>query len=241
MTKKRTLKPSSIGTVYTRIVNQPRSPLDDLIPRNSDPAHKFALRRKWRRTSAERKFEQMLRQIGNGFLIGKFKSEWAICGKWILDFYFPEYRLAVEIDGEYHDEPEQKERDKAKSIDCEKLEITLLRLTNHEVLNLPTETERKLLQYLEIAAARAEGCTKIVPLCALRLTKRERDLIQRHFKFYQSLATGERKPLTPKQEHFVAVLKGYALPENKHEVAYAKFILMGAQSTNKDNGPTGNP
>ena len=168
----------------------------------------------------------MLRRVANGVLIGKFRTEWAICGKWILDFYFPEYRLAIEIDGGYHDEPEQKEKDKAKSADCEKLEITLFRLTNHEVLNQPTETERKLLQYLEIAAGRAERCTKIVQACVLRLTKRERDLIKRNFKFYQSLATGERPPTTAKQEHFVAVLKGDALPETKHEIAFAKFILM---------------
>ncbi len=235
MTKKRTVKPSSIGALYTRIVNQPHGRLDDFIPSNSDPAHKFALRRKWRRTSAERKFEQMLRSVGNGALIGKFETEWAICGKWILDFYFPQYRLAVEIDGEYHNEPEQKERDKAKSVDCEKLEITLLRLTNQEVLNLPTETERKLLQYLEVAAARAEGCTKIEPLCDIRLTKRERELIQRHFKFYQSLATGELHPTTAKQEHFVAVLKGDAQPQTKHEIAFAKFLLM--ISSLYDNDP----
>ena len=218
------------SVVFPRIVNQPSGRIDDLIVHNSDPAHKFARRRKWRRTLAEKEFEKIVRGVGNGFLTGKFETEWAICGKWILDFYFPEHRLAVEIDGEYHNDPEQKERDRKKAADCEVLEITLLHLSNDEVLNRSSETEYKLLQYLEIAAERTTRCTKIVPQRIIRLTKREKDLIKRHLKFYEELASRERQPTTAEQEHFVAVLKGDQLPNTIHEVAFAKFILMQSET-----------
>lgn len=234
MGKRQTVKPSSLPTIYARVVNEPIGRTSNLEATNSDPAHRCALRRKSRRTFAERQFEQLVLGIGNGFLIGKFETEWAICGRWILDFYFPEYRLAVEIDGRYHDEPNQKERDLAKAADCEKLEITLLRLTNDEVIERPVETELKLLSYFEIAAARAADCTKIVQRSTVRLMKCEMGLIKRYIKFYRSLATGARQPATVEQEHFVAVLKGEALPETKHEIAFAKFILIQSARLDKD-------
>jgi len=51
----------------------------------------------------------------------------------IADFYCFEYQLVVEIDGEYHDEFEQREYDLNRTYELEELGITVVRFTNGEV------------------------------------------------------------------------------------------------------------
>ncbi len=45
-------------------------------------------------------------------------------------------------------------------------------------------------------------------------------LVEKHSGFYESLASGERRPTTSAQEHFVAVVDGTSQPESDHEWAY---------------------
>jgi very-short-patch-repair endonuclease len=56
-------------------------------------------------------------------------------GQYILDFYCPEYRLGVEVDGSIHDIVEVQERDKNRTavlLEC--VGITIVRFTNEEII-----------------------------------------------------------------------------------------------------------
>lgn len=88
-------------------------------------------------TRAEAKFQMLLEDVSDGALRGRYESQYAISGKWIVDFFFPEVRLAVEIDGEYHKLPEQQRRDRLKEEDCARFDITLIRIANETVLKNP--------------------------------------------------------------------------------------------------------
>lgn len=54
-------------------------------------------------------------------------------GKWIVDFFLPEVRLAVEVDGGYHTTRMQQARDAEKEADCARFDVTLVRLSNAQV------------------------------------------------------------------------------------------------------------
>ncbi len=90
-----------------------------------------SLRRK-RRTYSEQKLENALNNVRNGQLRGEFVREWAI-GRWRLDFFFPMARLGVEVDGPYHENENQQNRDRQKKFFLKKHDIYLLRFTNGEV------------------------------------------------------------------------------------------------------------
>lgn len=64
---------------------------------------------------------------------GKFKREHIVSGRWIVDFFFPEIRLAIEVDGSIHNTPDQQAKDRKKDQDCERFDITILRISNAEV------------------------------------------------------------------------------------------------------------
>src|SRR3981081_3172884 len=50
-------------------------------------------------TRAEAELERVLNSLTGGILRGKFKREHVVSGKWIVDFFFPEIRLRIEVDG----------------------------------------------------------------------------------------------------------------------------------------------
>jgi very-short-patch-repair endonuclease len=59
-------------------------------------------------------------------------SEWCY-----IDFYFPKYRLAIEIDGKEHLTPKHKYRDEMKTkFLLEKRKIITIRFSNEEVINM---------------------------------------------------------------------------------------------------------
>lgn len=84
-------------------------------------------------TSAERKLIGILNSLKKGVLKGSFRSQHVVSGRWIVDIFFHEIRLAIEVDGSVHNTAEQKNRDRQKERDCARFDITLLRLTNAEV------------------------------------------------------------------------------------------------------------
>jgi very-short-patch-repair endonuclease len=51
----------------------------------------------------------------------------------VVDFYCHKYKLAIEVDGEIHQNEEIHERDDGREHDIEKLGIKILRFTNQEV------------------------------------------------------------------------------------------------------------
>jgi very-short-patch-repair endonuclease len=56
-------------------------------------------------------------------------------GYYILDFYCPEERLAIEIDGDSHEKSESKQYDGSRTEFLESMGIRVLRFKNEEVLN----------------------------------------------------------------------------------------------------------
>ena len=82
-------------------------------------------------TDAERTLWQRLRGKQLGGL--KFRRQHVI-GPWILDFYCPECRLAVELDGGQHNEAENRCRDEARTAFLEDRGTAVLRYSNLEAL-----------------------------------------------------------------------------------------------------------
>lgn len=82
-------------------------------------------------TEAERKLWQYIRyrQI-SGY---KFRRQFGV-GRFVLDFYCPELRLAIEVDGTIHETPEHECYDAARDQWLSDRGILVVRLTNAEVL-----------------------------------------------------------------------------------------------------------
>jgi very-short-patch-repair endonuclease len=62
----------------------------------------------------------------------------------VIDFYCPELKLAVEIDGDVHEIPEQKEYDNARQKYLEKFGIEFVRIKNEEFLGNPDKAFSKI-------------------------------------------------------------------------------------------------
>lgn len=84
-------------------------------------------------TRAELELERILRNVGGGAFRGRFRREWAYGGRWIVDFYFPEVRLGIEVDGSYHNTLQQRHRDQEREKALAMSGITIIRLENDEV------------------------------------------------------------------------------------------------------------
>lgn len=102
-------------------------------------------------TRAERRMKEILESLNGGVLKGRFRFQHAISGRWIVDFFFPENRLALEIDGSIHLTEAQRKRDREKNYDCRRFDITLVRIHNAEVFG----DREKLVQKLRKGWRRA--------------------------------------------------------------------------------------
>ena len=136
-------KPSSnaIAPVLPRVIGDP--PLYGLVYSKSR-VRQFAAANKRNPTNAERRFRHILMRLNGGALRGRFRTQHPVSGKWIVDFFFPEVRLAIELDGGHHGRGEQGERDRIKERDCRRFDITLVRFTNAEVFRNPAALVEKL-------------------------------------------------------------------------------------------------
>ncbi|MFV8361813.1 leucine--tRNA ligase [Flavobacterium sp. ZT3P35] len=73
--------------------------------------------------------------VRNKKLDGKFRRQHLI-GNYIVDFVCLESRLVVEVDGDYHNTPEQIELDNARTLELEQKHLfKVIRFTNEEVKN----------------------------------------------------------------------------------------------------------
>ena len=83
-------------------------------------------------TDAERKIWSVLR---NRQLCGvKFRRQFPI-GRYILDFYSPEYRLGIEADGGQHYEDKGKNQDELRAADLVGYGVEILRFSDLDILN----------------------------------------------------------------------------------------------------------
>ncbi len=88
---------------------------------------------KRRPTPSEKRFSEILTEIN---VRHSFRCQQVLFG-YIIDFYAPRYMLAVEIDGGYHNSPDQKIYDTIRTQKLNNKGISVLRFTNEEVLNDP--------------------------------------------------------------------------------------------------------
>ena len=83
-------------------------------------------------TDAEKKLWAILRDRRLSGV--KFRRQCSI-GRYILDFYSPEYKLGIEADGGQHYEDKVKKRDELRTRELSKLRVKILRFSDLEVLN----------------------------------------------------------------------------------------------------------
>jgi very-short-patch-repair endonuclease len=112
----------------------------------------LAAERREHPTRAERALAAILGDVNGGALDGRFRREFVCGGRWIVDFYFPEVRLAIEVDGGYHRSTFQLGWDLFKAAELESAGLTLVRLTNQEVLGDRARLLGKLRQAWRAAA-----------------------------------------------------------------------------------------
>lgn len=108
--------------------------------------------RRERPTRAERALAAFLAEVNGHALEGRFEREWVCRDRWLVDFYFPEVRLAVEVDGGYHRSTFQLGWDLFKAAELEAAGLTVLRLTNQEVLGDRARLRAKLREAWRRAA-----------------------------------------------------------------------------------------
>jgi very-short-patch-repair endonuclease len=103
--------------------------------RNRNPeAREFARALRRKSNLAERRLWKVLRDRRfSGF---KFRRQYA-CGRYFLDFYCAEARLAVEVDGETHGRSEGRSRDQARDEYLASVSIRVLRFWNHQLVTEP--------------------------------------------------------------------------------------------------------
>ena len=64
----------------------------------------------------------------------------------IADFYLHTVKLVIEIDGGYHQHKFQKEYDDFRDKDMEELNISVLKITNHEIMYSSNTAVTKILE-----------------------------------------------------------------------------------------------
>jgi len=90
--------------------------------------------RKQLRNNATQAEKLLWYELRKSQLIGKkFRRQHGI-GKYILDFYCPEARLAIELDGSQHEEDNQQEHDEIRTKFLNGLRISVIRFKNTDVI-----------------------------------------------------------------------------------------------------------
>jgi very-short-patch-repair endonuclease len=129
---------------------------------------RIAQARRERPTRAERALEAFLNEVNGHALEGRFVREWVCRDRWVVDFYFPEVRLAIEVDGGYHRSTFQLGWDLFKAAELEAAGITVVRLTNQEVLG----DRARLVAKLREGWRRARRATPPPPAARTRASMR---------------------------------------------------------------------
>jgi very-short-patch-repair endonuclease len=79
----------------------------------------------------------------------KFRRQVAI-GRYIVDFYCPELKLAIEIDGRQHDATWMSEHESERTVAIERYGIEIVRIENELLIHDPRTVE----DILELAISR---------------------------------------------------------------------------------------
>jgi very-short-patch-repair endonuclease len=89
------------------------------------------------------------KSLRNRKILGsKFRRQHPI-GNFVADFYCHETKLIIELDGGYHNEKEQTERDEARTQVINEFGINVIRFTNYEVINNLGTVLSKILEFFK--------------------------------------------------------------------------------------------
>ncbi len=89
-------------------------------------------RRKLRKESPQAELRLWYRLRHRQLLGCRFRRQYSV-GAYVLDFYCPQLRLAIEIDGGSHFQPGSPEYDEQRQREIEALKIRFLRFRNDQV------------------------------------------------------------------------------------------------------------
>lgn len=99
------------GSGFASAVVGDRSATSVGVPRTRSRRQKFAQRMKKNPTRAEAEFIRILNTAYGGRLRDSYTCQRCVGCNGILDVYFFEHRLGVEIDGSSHNDPRQRQKD----------------------------------------------------------------------------------------------------------------------------------
>ena len=77
----------------------------------------------------------------------RFLRQYSICN-YIVDFYAPKYKLAIELDGEGHQQEDQQKYDAQRTEKLKEFGVTVLRFENFEVLDFTERTLQEIAKHL---------------------------------------------------------------------------------------------
>ena len=97
-------------------------------------------------TDAERKLWEMLK--GKQLLGYKFRRQQGI-EQYVVDFYCPQGKLAIEIDGATHSTPQQKIADLQRTERIQSHGITVARFTNTDIFENPDGVLTAIIESLK--------------------------------------------------------------------------------------------
>ncbi|MBN8568785.1 MAG: endonuclease domain-containing protein [Ignavibacteria bacterium] len=99
-------------------------------------------------TQAEQLLWEELRR--KKLLDTKFKRQFSV-DRYVLDFFYPQLNLAIELDGDVHLEKDAIEYDKVRTIFLNSLGIKVIRFTNEEIFEkLPFVLDEIKMEILKL-------------------------------------------------------------------------------------------
>jgi very-short-patch-repair endonuclease len=78
----------------------------------------------------------------------KFRRQHPI-ERFIVDFYCPEKKLVIELDGGIHEDSDQKEYDIGRSAEIEKYDIKIIRFKNEDIIDDLDNTLIKIIELIK--------------------------------------------------------------------------------------------
>jgi very-short-patch-repair endonuclease len=106
---------------------------------------KFARKLRASQTDSEAKLWSYLKTKPLGF---KFRRQHPF-NLYVLDFYCHKLRLAIEIDGEYHNTQQQQKMDLIRTTSISKYNVDVIRFTNHNIMEDLHNTTKKINRIIE--------------------------------------------------------------------------------------------
>ena len=116
---------------------------------NADPVY-YAQLKDWAKgmRSNPTEAEAILRDYVRANSLGhKFLFQYII-GQFIVDFFCPDCKLIIEVDGGYHSEPEQEYDDEQRTLWLEKMGYKVIRFSNEQVISDIDNVLNEIKRYL---------------------------------------------------------------------------------------------